>query len=200
MEGLSKLSYFKSARLFLQGLNLNLESIVRMYHFPLHTWDISFAKTFLNEKKSAFDQSSSSVKICDAVLTHRVVQYCCQIYISQIKTSDNPVKRSQIWPSLNYFTNQDSFPWMTNSLDQSIWSVSDPFWSSVKTSPNMLSPASLQTDQIQRSQSIMIPIAGQFHSGKKLLTMGWVRFGILWEFRLDELNVIRTSIYGSTAQ
>ena len=99
MEGLSKLSYFKSARLFLQGLNLNLESIVRMYHFPLHTWDISLAKTFLNEKKSAFDQSLSSVKICDAVLTHRVVQYCCQIYISQIKTSDNPVKRSQISPT-----------------------------------------------------------------------------------------------------
>ena len=98
-KGCQNFLILKSARLFLQGLNLNLESIVRMYHFPLHTWDISLAKTFLNEKQSASDQPSLSVEICDAVLTHRVVQYCCQIYISQIKTSDNPVKRSQISPT-----------------------------------------------------------------------------------------------------
>ena len=70
---------------------------------------------------------------------------------------------------------------MSNSLDQSIWSVSHPSWSSVKMSPNMLEPQLLYRQikyrEVNRS---WFRSAGNFTVGRNYRPRVW---------NSDEVNV-----------
>ena len=75
---------------------------------------------------------------------------------------------------LQFLSNLEYFTLIARPLkEQQSWSIHLICFSSImvicqNVTKYARTPASLQTDQIQRSQSIMIPIGGQFHSGKKL--------------------------------